>query len=321
VTTGEAEVTCGPMPLNGTVNANGLSTTVWFEYGTDIGSYSGTSSTQTVFGMENTTVRIEIDVEYCGYVYNWCTGETTYFGSDYYYYRIAAQNSAGILYGDQKGVGRDCCVVGDNWDCTPSPTLTPTPVGLCIIVGTVIDALSTSPIAGATVSTDIGGFSATTDATGSYTIPDVADGDYVLTASATGYDLSSQLVTVVDGTVIPANFALVPKLPTTPTVSPTPDCLPESISVSQSKLTLKRKRSKDVTVTVKGETDCLVDGETVTAKINNAGKKRISILPSSAFTNSNGEAKFTITAKRVGNTKVIFKAGILNNSIIVRVRR
>lgn len=226
VTTGEAEVTCGLMPLNGTVNANGLSTTVWFEYGTDSGSYSGTSSTQTVFGKENITVRIEIDVEYCGYVYNWCTGEITYFGSDYYYYRIVAQNSAGISYGDQKGVGRDCCVVGDNWDCTPSPMLTPTP-----------------------------------------------------------------------------------------------NCVPESTSVSQSKLTLKRKQNKNVTVTVKGENDCLVDGATVTAKINNAGKKRISILPSSVVTNSNGEAKFTITAKRVGNTRAIFKAGILNNSIIVRVRR
>lgn len=232
VTTGEAEVTCGPMPLNGTVNANGLSTTVWFEYGTDSGSYSGTSSTQTVFGRENTTVRIEIDVEYCGYVYNWCTGETTYFGSDYYYYRIAAQNSAGISYGDQKGVGRDCCVVGDNWDCTPSPVLTATPEPTPIIIEE-----------------------------------------------------------------------------------------PEYIEISTTSLKLKKRQSSEVIVTLLGADGIIFGSETITATINKSGSKRISILPTSASTDENGQAKFTITAKRVGNARVTFKAGSLKKSIVVKVRR
>jgi len=324
VTTGEATVDWGGeygclVTLSGTVNANGLQTTAWFEYGIVSSSYSGTSSTQTVARDDDTTVSMEIEVLHYTELYDWCTGETSSSGSPYYYYRIAAQNSAGISYGGEKEF-ENCYLVGDNWFCTPSPTLTPTPVGLCIIVGTVIDALSTSPIAGATVSTDIGGFNATTDATGTYTIPDVAAGDYTVTASATGYDSSSQPFTAVGGAATALNFALVPTLPTTPT--PTPNCVPKSISASQSKLMFKRKQSKDLTVTVKGENDCLVDGETVTATINNAGKKRISILPSSAITDSNGETTFVITAKnKTGNARVTFKAGDLKKSIVVRVRR
>ena len=206
---------------------------------------------------------------------------------------------------------------------TTTPSQAPTPPATCSIACTVVDAVTTAPIAGATISIDPGGSSATTDATGTFQIVNVAAGDYIVTASATGYDSSSQPFTAVGGVVAVLNFALMPTVPTTPTVSPSPapECFPNSISVSQIKLTLKRKRSKDVTVTVKGENDCIVAGETVTAKINNADKKRISILPSSAGTDPNGEAKFTITAKRVGNARVVFKAGNLKKSIIVRVRR
>ena len=73
--------------LGGSVNANGLSTTSWFEYGTTSGSYTSTSSTQSVSGTNATTISINISGLSSG---------TTYF------YRIAAQNSAGTSYGSEK---------------------------------------------------------------------------------------------------------------------------------------------------------------------------------------------------------------------------
>jgi len=224
VTTGEATGECASFTLTGTVNANGLLTTTWFEYGTVSGSYIGTSSTQTVAGEDDTTVSMEIDVPYTGdygEVYNWCTGETTYFDySIYYHYRIAAQNIAGISYGGENGFVSGCHLIGDNWDCP------------CV---------------------------------GSY------------------------------------------------------------ITCDSEKLSFKKKEIRDVTVTVTGDTEfenyCAVEGLTVTAIINNVGKKCISILPKSTPTDENGEATFTITAKnKTGNARITFKAGVLKKSIVVKVR-
>lgn len=102
-----------------------------------------------------------------------------------------------------------CLVVNHHttYGQTPTPTATPpTPTG-GVIVGNVADAVTTAPIAGATISADPGGFTTTTGADGSYTLP-VPAGDYTVTAAATGYDSSSQSVTVVDGGATPANFSL-----------------------------------------------------------------------------------------------------------------
>ena len=86
-TTGSASnVSYYTATLNGTVNANGLSTTTWFQYGTTSGSYGNTSSTQSVSGTSDTTVSIDIS--------GLSSGTT-------YYYRIAAQNSAGTTYGSE----------------------------------------------------------------------------------------------------------------------------------------------------------------------------------------------------------------------------
>ncbi len=114
----------------------------------------------------------------------------------------------------------------------------------------------------------------------------------------------------------------LPPLPS-PTVSPTPTvCEAEKVTVSKTTLSLKRKKSGDVTVTVTGEDDCAVEGETVTATINAAGKKRISVSPTSATTDASGAATFTITAKKkTGNARVTFKAGSVKKSITVKVRK
>ncbi len=87
VTTGStSNVTATSATLTGTVNANGLSTTAWFEYGTVQGTYGNKSSTQTVTGSNDTTVSSTI---------TGLTSETTY------YYRIAAQNNSGTSYGSE----------------------------------------------------------------------------------------------------------------------------------------------------------------------------------------------------------------------------
>ncbi|MDO8140263.1 MAG: carboxypeptidase regulatory-like domain-containing protein [Candidatus Brocadiales bacterium] len=72
--------------LNGSVNANDASTTAWFEYGIISGVYSYSTATETVNGVSNTIISIQV---------NGLLSGTTY------YYRIVAQNSEGISYGDE----------------------------------------------------------------------------------------------------------------------------------------------------------------------------------------------------------------------------
>ena len=87
VTTGAAtNVTTTSATLNGTVNAKGLSTTAWFEYGTVKILYSSVSSTQSVAGSKDTSVQISI---------SGLSSDTTY------YYRRVAENSVGTTYGSE----------------------------------------------------------------------------------------------------------------------------------------------------------------------------------------------------------------------------
>ena len=62
-------------------------------------------------------------------------------------------------------------------------------------------------------------------------------------------------------------------------------------------------------------------GNTVTATISKIGSKRISVTPANQAADENGQALFTITAVKIGTAKVIFKAGGLKKSLIMKVRR
>ncbi|KKS28071.1 MAG: hypothetical protein UU89_C0048G0007 [Parcubacteria group bacterium GW2011_GWC2_42_11] len=107
----------------------------------------------------------------------------------------------------------------------------------------------------------------------------------------------------------------------TPTHSPAV-CAAEQIEVSPNILSIKRQKSATVTVSVKGEDNCPVEGETVTATINKGGQKRISISPSSQTTDENSQATFAITAgKKTGNARVVFRAGSLKKALIVKVKK
>lgn len=87
VTTDSAsQVTHNSATLRGMVNANGLSTTAWFQYRIVDGPSKTTVSTQTVIGTSDTEVSFNIIQLLPG---------TTY------YYRLVAKNDAGTAYGDE----------------------------------------------------------------------------------------------------------------------------------------------------------------------------------------------------------------------------
>ena len=100
-------------------------------------------------------------------------------------------------------------------------------------------------------------------------------------------------------------------------------CNAKKISVSEKTLTLKRKESKNVTVTLTGNDGCLSEGKTVTASINKAGQKRITISSTSTAVDSNGQEIFTITAnnKKTGKAKVTFKSGKMKQSLTVKIAK
>jgi thermitase len=84
------------------------------------------------------------------------------------------------------------------------------------ITGSVTDAKDGSPIVGAAV-TD-GTRTATTDASGKYTIADVPPGSYEVTVSKEGYESLTVSVTVVSGATSVMNFSLNQKSPATNTM-------------------------------------------------------------------------------------------------------
>jgi len=131
---------------------------------------------------------------------------------------------------------------------------------------------------------------------------------------------TASVATAVTPTPTPT---VVPTLSPSPSASPTPSvCEATSIAVSPRKLTLKRKQSKEVSVTLTGENDCPVEGETVTATVRKGDKKRVSVT-SSAVTDADGVATFTITGKKTtdDNAKITFKAGSLKKTITVKGRK
>ncbi len=72
--------------LNGTVNANGLSTTVWFEYGSNRDSYDNVFLTEILNGWGNKSIGIDVKKLKSGVIY---------------YYRAVAENNVGVTYGNE----------------------------------------------------------------------------------------------------------------------------------------------------------------------------------------------------------------------------
>jgi len=86
VTGAASVVSTSGATLGGTANATGLNTTAYFQYGVTSGSYTGTSSTQSVSGTSDTAVSIALSSLSAG---------TTY------YYRLANQHYTNLVYGSE----------------------------------------------------------------------------------------------------------------------------------------------------------------------------------------------------------------------------
>ena len=190
MTTGSAaNVTATSATLTGTVNANGLLTIAGFQYGTTRGIYSGITTTQTVTGSNDTTVSITI---------TGLTAETTY------YYRIVAQNSAGISTGSEASFTTKTLSPTPSPSITPPPTpqVSPSPLRGGGAFGDVKDG-DGYPLQGVTVTITGDNFtdSTDTDGNGKYEFRGLAAGDYTLTYKKDGYQTQTQSVSLEEGEV------------------------------------------------------------------------------------------------------------------------
>ena len=79
-------ITINSATLNGTVNANNRSATVWFEYGSYSGLYDYSTSSQTISGSDDQTISISV---------------SNLYADTKYYYRIVAESDIGTTYGDE----------------------------------------------------------------------------------------------------------------------------------------------------------------------------------------------------------------------------
>lgn len=298
------------LTMSGTVNAQGLTTTVWFQYGTMSGSYSDISVTQSVNGSSDTSVEISVNI---------ISIPPNESGVTYYYYRVVAENELGTSYGEEKSLG----------------LVTPIPDCLCGVSGRVIDAVSKQGVMNAAVCSYEGSISYT-NKLGYYVwdngvIPCTSGSTYNLTASADGYEPLMQYIDIQPCVENTLNFELQSAGKPTPTstaiLTPIPTIIPTPIyegvkmSISQRVLRLKCGQSGVITVTLEGDNGVL-EGKTVIGTTGKSGSRRILILPASGVTDGHGQAQFAINAKdKTGNARATFKADNLKKSIIIKVRK
>jgi len=129
------------------------------------------------------------------YISNWFIGDTldlaevgiTLLPKTSYSWQVTCKNAAGS---------------------TEGPKWTLQTIGIGSINGMVTDAYSTLPIEGATISVEPGGYTATTSSTGAYSITDVLEGSYTVSAEKSAYISDSLDITVVNNQAAMAGFAL-----------------------------------------------------------------------------------------------------------------
>ena len=160
----------------------------------------------------------------------------------------------------------------------------------------------------------------------SFTITDIPTPTPTITTSVTPTSTPTAAPTATP-TAVPSPILTITPIATatvTPPAipTPTPVCETSSLAVSPATLTLNRKTSGNVTVTVTGNGNCPVEGETVTASIGASGKKRVSVSPVSQTTNENGQAIFTLTAKKkTGKARITFQAAGQTKLMTVMIKK
>ena len=142
VATGSAaDIAVNSATLTGTVSAIGMPATAMFSYGVISGSYTGTSSTQSVTG-ENTAVSISVS--------GLSEGTT-------YYYRLVANNSAGTSTGSEQSFTTSSPGGGDGEPEKEKLTISstsPSSGATGVSVTTTVSATFNMYVNGATVTTD-----------------------------------------------------------------------------------------------------------------------------------------------------------------------
>ena len=324
ITCEATDVTASSATLSGVVHyyAEPAGTlTVWFEYGTTRDNYSNTSSIQTVNGTD-TTIDVSIGISNL-------SPDTTYYYmiAATYYYRVATQSEFA------EGGGREKLFT--TLSATPTTTGMPTPTPNptfdcnCEIPGRVTDAITKKGIEHATISERTVSLGTSfTDSEGYYRwvegeSPMCCGGAYTLTASADGYQSLSQLIDIEPCIPRTLDFELQPVATPTPvpTVTPISECAIKKMAVFPSRLRLKSGESGEVVVRLRGD-NCVPEGSIVTAAIDKAGSRRITIPSMNEAADEHGEATFTIVAKeKPGSARVTFKANQLEKTILVKVRR
>lgn len=129
----------------------------------------------------------------------------------------------------------------------------------------------------------------------------------------------------------PTCISVIPSPTPTPSPSPTSSATPtpevcvnaEVIAAFPSVLTLKKKDGVEVIVAATGKDNCPVKGDTIRSRVDNNGDKYIKVSPKKQTTDANGQAVFTITAKKnkTGNTSVTFRDGSLYVTVKVTVTK
>ena len=97
-------------------------------------------------------------------------------------------------------------------------------------------------------------------------------------------------------------------------------CEVSSIESDQSELTLNEGEEATITITTACKSGDLPEGIKVTARIKK-GKNSISLSSKSGVADAKGEAKFTVTARKKGIARIVFKAGRLKVKVIVKVEK
>jgi hypothetical protein len=95
---------------------------------------------------------------------------------------------------------------------TPQPTATPTPLPFGTLTGTVVDAVTADPIAGATVNVLGTTLSVVTTSTGNFAIERAPTGSQTLQASAVSYITKGLEVAVIEGDNPEIALALAPEI-------------------------------------------------------------------------------------------------------------
>ncbi|HHT9107426.1 MAG TPA: fibronectin type III domain-containing protein [Candidatus Wunengus sp. YC63] len=331
VETGEAtDVTSSSATLNGTSSSQRVPN-AWFEYGTVSGSYDNSVSAEVTFGASKNV---------------WKASITGLSPATIYYYRIAANDSypgytTDTAYGDEKSL------TTLEATATPTPSITPTviPTPECeeLCTEDATDITSSSAMLNGRIykyavigrewfeyGTTIGSLSRTVE------VQRWNEQEPYYKVSANVSELSPETTyyyRLVGQDKMNTYYGSEKSLMTlsatttpyeTPVISPTPVCDVESIEISPNRLTLRRGKSSEVTVILKGKEGCSTEGEIVTAIINKVSSNRISVAPANQAMDENGQAKFTITAKnKAGNAKVTFMIEDfpnINKTMLVKVR-